>query len=192
MDTQDKEKFKLLMIGSGEIYGKEITKPLMQIYFQSLQKYSIEQVSDAFSKHLCDEKSGTFMPKPADIIRHLKANDVTAENKAELAWMQVMNSISSVGSYGTLKLDDKQAMAAVRNMGSWIGLCQTNESDMQWKKKEFIANYMTFENTPTEMLPASLPGISEMHNQKLESKKQLQGIASGVEYIRQNLIGNKK
>jgi len=181
MIDSDKGQFKILMIGAGETYGKEITKPLLQIYFQSLQQHSIDDVSAAFSKHLIDAKHGTFFPKPADIIRHLTANDVTSEDKAELAWMTIMGEIRRTGSYGTLKIDDKQAIAALKNIGGWLNLCQTMENQLQWKHKEFLEAYATFERTPLEMLPTSLPGLEELDQHKNEAKKGLSNLQAGLE-----------
>ncbi len=182
----DAKDFAELMMGLSETYDKPFSKPKARIYFNALHQFTLEQISHGIDCHLRDPKHGTFMPKPADIIRHLTANEETAEDKAELAWMQVINSISSVGSYGTLKLEDKQAMAAVKNLGSWVGLCQTKECDLQWKKKQFIENYMTFENTPTELLPKSLPGIEDLHNQKQESQQGMKSLMDGVNQFRKN------
>lgn len=180
MNDSDKERFKSLMVGAGEIYGKEITKPILQIYFQALIGYSIEAVSDSFSKHLVDSDHGTFFPKPADLVRHLEANKPSCEARAKIAWMQVQNAISSIGSYGTLHLKDKQALAAVKSLGSWKDLCMTDVDKMQWKEKQFLEAYETFENTPLEMLPHNLPGITEMHNQRLESKGQMKSLMDGL------------
>lgn len=177
---QDAAEFAELMAVLSETYDKPFSKPKARIYFNALEQYHIEQVKYGINCHLRDPKHGTFMPKPADIIRHLTANNQNAEDRAEIAWMQVINAISSVGSYGALKLDDKQAMAAVRNMGSWVGLCQTKESDLQWKKKQFIENYLTFESAPVEALPKSLPGIEDLHNKKQEAKSGMKNIIDGV------------
>lgn len=187
MDYQiDGKSFAELMTGLSETYDKPFSAPKARIYFNALQQFTLEQVSHGIDCHLRDPKHGTFMPKPADIIRHLTANDATTEDKAELAWMQVINAISSVGSYGRLNLDDKQAMAAVKNLGSWPGLCQTKEADLQWKKKQFIENYMTFDHTPIELLPMSLPGIEDLHNQKVESGQGMQRLKDGVNQFRKN------
>ena len=161
MDTNDKAHFQSIMIGVGELYSKEITKPLLQIYFQALQKYSIEQVSSAFTAHMVDPKHGTFMPKPADLVRIIDADKPSAKDRAELAWIQIENAMSRIGAYGTLRMDDKQALAAIKNIGSWQSLCHTDIDKLQWKKKEFIELYQNFENTPVEMLPSHLPGIDQ-------------------------------
>ncbi len=166
MIDSDKQQFRELMVGVGELYGKEVTKPLLKIYFGSLAGLSFEDVESGITKHSSDTYHGSFMPKPADIIRQVELFKPSADERAELAWMQVTNKIRLKGAYGNLKMDDKQAMAAVKNLGTWQSLCHTETSKLQWKKKEFIEIYKTFENTPSEILPMQLDGIIELKKQR--------------------------
>ncbi len=184
MKDLDKVDFHELMIGAGETFGKDITKPLLRIYFNSLEKFTIEQVTIAISKHLQDPKHGSYFPKPADLIRQMVVPGPSVQDRAELGWMSVVNAISSIGSYGNLKLEDKQALAAVRNLGSWKGLCQTDMKNMDFKKREFMAAYQALENTPLDLLPNHLPGIEEMHNQRLEGKTKTKTLLEGLEQYR--------
>ena len=151
----------------------------MRLFFSSLTNYSIEDVSYGFEKHLSDPVDGKFFPKPANIIKHLKPTD-NVEDKAALAWAQVIQCIRSEGSYGSLKIDDKQAIAAVKALGSWQGLCFTLEKDMTWKKKEFMLIYQTYERTPIDMLPSSLPGLIELQEHKKENNAIIQRIKDGI------------
>jgi len=187
MIESDKVEFKMLMVGVGELYGKEITKPLMRIYFSSLANYSLDDVERGISQHTMDSKHGSFFPKPADIVRHLQTGDLSAENKAELAWAQVMREIRVTGSYGSLKLDDRQAMAAVKSLCSWEQLCSSTVDEMTWKKKEFISMYETYEKTPLDMLPSSLPGRIELVEHKKEQSESMQNILSGIQTHRAKL-----
>jgi len=180
MDNSDKKEFAILFYGTGELYDKSVSKNLLQLYFDALKNYSIEDVKSGVSKHALDPKHGTFFPKPADIVRHLQASEISTEQKAELAWAQVMREIRRTGSYGTLKLDDKQAIAAVKSLGSWQQLCSSTETDMTWKKKEFISMYETYERTPVELLPSSLPGIIGLVEHKKEVSSTMQRINDGI------------
>lgn len=184
MIESDKEDFKMLMVGIGELYNKEITKPLMRIYFSALTNYSIKDVEQGINAHTMDTKQGSYFPKPADIVRHLQTNEISTEQKAELAWGQVIREIRVTGSYGTLKLDDKQAIAAVKALGSWQQLCSSTEADMTWKKKEFISMYETYERTPIEFLPSSLPGRIELVEHKKEVSESMKRITDGVKDYR--------
>ena len=117
-------------------------------------------------------------------MRHLRTAQISSEDKATLAWGQVIREIRCTGSYGTLKLDDKQALAAVKALGSWQQLCGSSENDMTWKKKEFIAIYETYEKTPVELLPSSLPGIVGLVEHKKEVSMSMQRLNDGIKNCR--------
>ena len=134
--------------------------------------------------HMQNPDSGQFFPKPADLIRQLsgtsKQQEAAIEDKASIAWACIERDIRRIGSYGTLKMDDKQALAAVKAIGGWQSLCQTETSKMEWKRKEFIRMYETFERTPLDALPASLPGRIEMSEKKEQGPISLDRLALGV------------
>lgn len=184
MQEQDKAAFREMMMAAGEVYGREITKPLLQMYFAALAQYGMEQVQGAMMAHMQNPDSGQFFPKPADLIRQLsgtsKQLEAAIEDKASMAWACIERDIRRIGSYGTLKMDDKQALAAVKAIGGWQSLCQTETSKMEWKRKEFIRMYETFERTPLDALPASLPGRIEMSEKKAQGPISLDRLALGV------------
>lgn len=186
MNNSDKNDFAELMVGNGEMFNKSISTSLMKIYFDTLVNYSIEDIRVGFSKHSLDSKHGSFFPKPADIVRHLESLTVSAEDKATLAWNQIMREIRVTGAYGSLKLDDKQAIAAIKAVKSWKDLCAMPEKDMTWVKKEFIANYAIYENTPVELLPSSLPGLVDLKNHKQEASESMKKIMAGIKQPRLN------
>ncbi len=184
MQEQDKSAFRDMMMAAGEVYGREITKPLLQMYFAALAPASIEQVQAAMMAHMQNPDSGQFFPKPADLIKQMtgttKQQEAAIEDRASLAWACIERDIRRIGSYGTLKLEDKQAMAAVKAMGGWQSICQTEISKMEWKRKEFIRMYETFERTPLEALPSSLPGRIELSESKKSGPVALNNLAIGV------------
>lgn len=184
MLDQDKGRFREMMMAAGEVYGREITKPLLQMYFAALASLSIEQTQAAMMAHMRNPDNGQFFPKPADLLRGVtgtsKQQAAAIEDRASIAWACIERDIRRIGSYGTLKLDDKQALATVKAIGGWRELCMCEESKMEWKRKEFIRMYETFERTPIELLPASLPGLIELSEHKAASRGQLQSLADGV------------
>lgn len=186
MNEQDKKAFAELMVGSGEVYNKQVSKSLMQFYFDALKQYSIDEVKAGFGKHALDPEHGTFFPKPADVVRNAQKSDLSAEDKAELAWAQVMREMRSTGSYGSLNLDDKQAIAAVKALGSWQQLCSSTDKEMTWKKKEFISIYQTYEKTPVEFLPSSLPGRIELVEHKKQESEAFARLKAGIQQHRLN------
>ena len=166
MNDSNKKEFATLFYTTGELYDKSVSKELLQMYFGILKEFSIDQIKSGLTKHALDPKHGTFFPKPADIVRNIDGQQRSATDRALVAWMEVEVAIAAVGSYGTLRLKDKQALMAVKSMGSWQHLCATDRSKLAFKRQEFIANYNAIEKTPLDCLPESLPGIAELENQR--------------------------
>lgn len=189
MQETDKNSFHELMLGAGELYGKEITKPLLRIYFNALEDLTMEQVTHAFSAHIkSTDQAGTFFPKPADLIRQItgsvKEQQQLVEDRAEMAWACIEREISRIGSYGTLELEDKQAIAAVKAIGGWRQLCMSTYDQLVWKKKEFMSAYDTYERTPLEHLPNKLPGLIELSEHKQEQQQGMKPLMDGLENYR--------
>ncbi len=184
MQDQDKDAFTEIMMAAGEVYSKAITVPMIKMYFAALGQVSIEQMHGAMMAHMQNPDSGQFFPKPADLIKQMtgttKQQEAIIEDRAAIAWACIERDIRRIGSYGTLKLDDKQAMAAVKAMGGWQSICQTETSKMEWKRKEFIRMYETFERMPMEALPISLPGRIEMSEVRKSGPVALNNLALGI------------
>ena len=188
MNNDDRKEFKMLMLGAGDIYNKPIANPLLQVYFNALTQFSLEEVSAAMTAHFIDPDQGTFFPKPADLVRQIKGSSKdqkrSIESRAELAWSQIYYHITTHGPYRNLKMDDKQGLAAVKTIGGMNVLSTADNEKMTWLKKEFISQYDTLENTPLEQLPSTMPGLVELQQHKLEQKegmKSILEIASNME-----------
>ena len=46
-------------------------------------------------------------------------------------------------------------------MGGWKAFCQTEESKMVWKQKEFVGLYGDYHDKPLEALACTLKGIAD-------------------------------
>lgn len=187
MDDSNKKEFATLYYSMGEYYEKTVSTNLLLMFFSDLSQFTIEQVKEGARLHRMDAKQGSFFPKPPDIIRHIGSANVTTEDKATLAWSQIIREMRKHGAYDPLELDDKQALAAVAAVKSWKDLCAMPEKDLTWAKKEFMANYVTYENTPLELLPSSLPGLVQLQEHKNEEKEAYAKITNGIDDYRAKL-----
>ena len=102
MQDSDKSSFHELMVGLGEVYTKEITKPLLRIYFNALKDMSIGQVDEAITKHVTStDKSAEFFPKPSNLISQVKGtaqnNAQLVDDKANVAWHVIEAEIRRIG-----------------------------------------------------------------------------------------------
>ena len=178
-------------------YRREITEADAANFKLMLKRWGLDALEAAVQAHMFDPDGGQYFPNIANIAKHAegtsKQHAAAVEDRASIAWACIERDIRRIGSYGTLKLDDKQALATVKAMGGWRELCMCDESKLEWKRKEFIRMYETFERTPIEALPASLPGLIELSEHKAASRGQLQSLADGVARYRaqgQKLLGS--
>lgn len=196
MLKHEENEFKEVFIGLGEYYGKEITEALIKIYWYDLRPLTIDEFKLAASKHRMSPDNGQFFPKSADLMRQIngtsKQVEQSLEGKAELAWACIEGEIRRIGSYGSLSIEDKQAMAAVKSIGGWKYLCGLTTDKMAWAQKEFVAAYKNFERTDLAALPDKLPGRIELENHKRDQKGGIKSLANSVSAYQQNFVEDNK
>lgn len=159
--SQDGSAFASLMLAMSEMYGKEVSTYGMDMWFEDLQKYTIEQVRRGFSAHRADPKNGKFWPKPSDIIRHV---DGLPEEVATVAWSKVMQAISRYGSWESVCFDDQNIHTVITLMGGWVKMCDMTVDDIPYKQKEFEKLYLSAEQNKHHISPRYLAGHSELAN----------------------------
>jgi len=191
MDKNNQHKFKEIMIGLGEYYGKEITEVLIKIYWYDLKPFTLDEFKKGCSIHRMNPDNGQFFPKTADIVKALKGTTKQQEqdiyDAAQLQWMVIKDQIKRVGSYGNLDLEDKQALAAIKSLGGWQFICSKTEKQLEFLNKDFVSAYKNFEKTPLEDLPNKLNGRIELENHKKSRKPSIEfkRLMDGIENHRQ-------
>lgn len=165
-------------------YRREITEADAANFKLMLARWGVDVLEAAVRAHMFDPDGGQYFPNIANIAKHAegtaKQHAAAVEDKASIAWADICEQIRKKGSYGTLTIEDKQALAAVKAMGGWSNLCMTNTEDMTWKRKEFVRLYETFERAPLEMLPSSLPGRIELSEHKAQGAKAIGSILGRI------------
>ena len=101
VDPNDKREFASIMEAVMLLYGKDSTPSLLRLYWNALAAHSIDQVGWAFDHWVKDPKQGTFMPKPADIIRTIQEATGTLESQwlsANEAWAVALPAIDEAAT----------------------------------------------------------------------------------------------
>jgi hypothetical protein len=164
MDKQtDGARFAEIMTSIGEMYGKPIGEFTLDMWFADLKGYTIQQVWRAFQAHRKDPVQGKFMPKPADIVRHI---DGLPDEKAVHAWAMVYKAISRVGSWGSVEFDDPAIHQAIDTMGGWIKLCSITIDELPFKQREFEKLYLQATKNKDPNAPKFLAGTIEIETNK--------------------------
>ena len=163
MNNQDRKAFMEVLISTGELYEKHISDTLLELYFNILKHYSIEDIKRGIAGHIRDKKAGQFFPKPADIIRSLEGSD---DCLSMSKWCEVRKAIQRVGAYQSIKFDDPVIMTCIDRMGGWVKVASVLTSEIGYREQEFMTLYARYSKFPVSDIPKHLPGIIEMSNRQ--------------------------
>lgn len=161
MTENDKPQFAQMWGGAWAMYGKEATKPILSMAFEALRAYDLGEVRQGLSKHMQNPDSGQFAPKPADVIKHIGGG---SDSRALVAWSSVDKAVRRIGTYQTVVSDDPIIHQVVVDMGGWIKLGKTEESEWPFVAKEFERRYRGYLINPMPSYPKQLTGASEAEN----------------------------
>lgn len=196
MNVNDGNKFRELITMINVNYDVDFTETQVLLWWNLFKPHSVQSFEQAVYQHISCPDNGMFTPKPANIMKFIngttKQNEQQIEDKAELAWHVIQGEVRRIGSYGTLKLEDKQALAAVQAIGGWKSICALTNDKLTWAHKEFIAAYQNYERTPIEALPHNLPGRIALENHKSEQSQSLKTITDGIKFYQQNHVEDNK
>ena len=71
MNSTDEATFTAIIAKTWRFYGKTPTGQDIADWIDLLDGFPLEAIATAFKRHLIDPKAGQYLPKPADVIRHL-------------------------------------------------------------------------------------------------------------------------
>jgi hypothetical protein len=159
-------RFFEIFTALGEIYGKNISKPTMELYWQVLKEYSIEQIEFA-TKSIISNRKYTSFPMPAEFLDYINPQ-ISLEEKAAVAVEELLDLMETRGVYQSIAFDDYTMGHAVNRMGGWIRLCNTiremtDERQLGFWKRDFMRIYQYFLKLPE--LPEA-PIQLGLHQQK--------------------------
>ena len=152
----DLKQFAKIMSVLGELYSKPLSEILIEIYWRVLKNYSLQEIKAVVYSYINHENEGSFMPKPADIIRHIHQQE---KQKALDAWSKVENAIRQVGRYNSISFDDQLIHFVIKKMGGWIKLCSYTTYQMPTIAHDFIKEYTDcLQNLPDD-IPQFIKGV---------------------------------
>lgn len=165
MNINELDKFNALFEGVCEYYGRKASPMLAEIYWNGLQAYDFDAVNSAINAHVSNPDSGQFMPKIADVERHLHGNTST---RAMGAWNKVSRAVQEVGTYETVRFDDPLIHACIDDMGGWPAIGKIMNEELPFKIREFEKRYMAYLQIPPARKPPDvLLGLYESTNKTL-------------------------
>jgi hypothetical protein len=148
--------FKEYMTLLCEMFDRNLSDIMKDLYWGILQPYTDEECEKAFKEIITSSK---FFPKPADFIEVLRGKK---EDQGVLAWIEVVNTLKSVGTYKSVKFSNPVIHSVIEAMGGWPQLGMMEVSEEKWKQKEFERLYEVMNHRGNH--PAYLSGTHEQSN----------------------------
>lgn len=135
MNQKNKTEFALIFSGTCEAYGKEATKTLAELYFNSLRDFPMEKVKESFNRHIRESK---FFPKVSELIELLEGNK---EEKALIAWTTFRDTIRHQGGDRSVIFTDPKITWIIKSYGGWIKVCEMETKDLDFMRLGFLKAY---------------------------------------------------
>lgn len=190
MLEQERGHFYALLTGLFELYNKKTSPELLEIYFNALKGHELADLSRAANLHALDPDAGSFMPKPADFVRHIAGSKQT---RAMKAWTLVERAVRSIGQYESVVFDDPITHAVLEDMGGWVDLCSTpTEKDLEFRGHEFSKRYQGYvlQGGVTEY-PNKLVGLIEADCNRRKFPAPQPKLIGNPEKAKQVLLGGR-
>ena len=139
MKKKDEKRFAQLMAVLGEVFdsGNQTSAMKVEIYFQALTRFTIEELETAVKSVLQNRKTATF-PKPAEVAEAILGSKT--ENAVQ-AWALVDDTMRKHGNYVSVDFGDRHTHRCIELMGGWDYLGTLTEEEWKWKRKEFESLY---------------------------------------------------
>lgn len=164
----DKSKFVDLLTGLCEIFNKQPSKTIFNVYYEIFKDYSEQRIKNAVVACLKTHKYNT-LPKPAELLEFLEESK---EDKALRAWLYVIEAMSKGDYYWSIEFKDKIIHHCVEDLGGWMALCDYNKNELPFLEKRFLNLYRIYSKRELVKHPR-LIGFIEAKNRERGFEKHI-------------------
>ena len=179
MNYEQSERFLFIMAALAEATSQEASEMKIKIYAKALGDLSLDSIENACWQIIKTRKLATF-PKVAEIRESISGEP---ETQALLALEKLEDAMRSIGRYRTVSFDDPAIHSAVEAFaGGWVAICEMQEDEWKWGRKEFMKLYQAFVKQPKSEVAQKLIGVHE-HNNELAGRE----VVTETKYIGQPL-----
>ena len=193
MNKAEKKEFLDILLGLAEYFNFELTKYVITAYLEDLDDYGISQIKKAIS---IIRKNYKYFPKIAEIIEVINTvsgnYNLSLDDRAEIAWSLVLKAIEKYSHGKSFTFRDKAIRKTLEIIG-YNNIRECLESEINWKKADFIKVYKTYAKLDPNSYPAPdyIAGFIELSNNGSPSPaEEKQGLYLGKSvYIAEDGIG---
>ena len=145
MNNEEKNKIIGILAATAELYGRNLSADTISLWIRSLEKYSFENVRDAFN---FITETENFFPVPAKIHAFIKEridpHVPQIESTANVQAAYILKMIRENGYRHEPQWEDPTTRTLMRTRWKWVSLCETSTEDNEvWFVKEFIEAYLS-------------------------------------------------
>ena len=129
--------------------GKQPTTEQLRYWHEMLDDIDADTVRRAIVTTLRDYQYAGF--PPVGIVRKncgATSGSLTHQDRATIAWAAVKAAVATHGGYATVAFDDPITTAAIRSLGGWPRICDTEAGEAfdVWLKKDFERTFAALMN----------------------------------------------
>lgn len=165
MQSQEKVEFFELLAGLSEIFDKILSKTTLEIYWNALREYSLDDFKRATNNIVQTHKYATF-PKPAEFIEFINPPEDIAV-KAEFALDEFWERFNNSG-YNSFEWRDPILAMTIEHYGGWRMILDTfpraDLKDQSFWMKDFKKIYGMFVRYPRKNVRLRFIGLFESDN----------------------------
>lgn len=165
MTPVDRSEFAAILAAVYDLYRAAFSDTVIAIWWAALERYPVEAVREALSRHVQNPDEGRFLPKPADVVRELQG---TRSDASLAAWTRVADALRYVGPWMSVDFGDPVIHKVVEEIGGWIALGRATDADWPHVERRFRDRYRMYLSSGTRAMianaPPYLPGMAEVAN----------------------------
>lgn len=131
---------------------------LLKMWYITLRAMTAEQLGRAIVLYLESKADEYITPK---LLLELGGVTDPGDVAGIAAWDQVLEEIKRVGGYQTPTFTDSRTAAAIKHLGGWVRVCDTEPEELhKWLRQNFLK---TFSAMP-RVAAARLTNLIELEN----------------------------
>lgn len=142
MKPQDRKAFLEVVVGFAELKGKQLSAPALELYWNAMQTWSLEEFRKA-AEHLL--RSCEFMPVPKDFEDLRKAGRRTAGEAWALACSSTSSAYTPTGYRGGTS-GDALIDQCVHMIGGYSVIAMCDEAKLHFLERRFCEHYESLED----------------------------------------------
>ena len=124
------------------IYSKNLDSEILEVYWQILKSYSIDEIKKSMNDHVRNKIVGQSFPKTSDIIKEIEGD---SEKISLVASSKLKEGLSKEGAYCSnilIVYDDPIINFVINKMGGEIKFHQSNDFEFKNLCNEFKKLYL--------------------------------------------------